>query len=104
MGNKDKQAIIKAASHPARTMPLSLSLLKLLFCETLKTEASPQLLTLIPLLLEPSFEDYFFVLIEPSGASRWKSRKILLSIACFTCCPFNPFGAEQRIKKKSANM
>ncbi|HEU4854924.1 MAG TPA: hypothetical protein VFS89_06505 [Nitrosospira sp.] len=72
MGDEDKQAIIKAASNATQTTALSLCFLKLLFCETLKTEASPSLLTLIPLLLEPSFEDYFLVLIEPGGASRWK--------------------------------
>jgi hypothetical protein len=54
--------------------------------------------------LTASFEDYFLVLVEPSGALGGMFRKILISIAGFTCYPFNPFVAEQRIKKESANM
>src|SRR5687768_17108327 len=74
-GDEDKQAIIKAAKNATQTTVLSLCFLKLLFFERLKTEASPSPLTLIPLLLESSFEDYFLVLIETSGASRWGFRK-----------------------------
>jgi hypothetical protein len=103
IGNKDKQAIIKAASHAARTMPLSFSLLKLLFCETLKTEASPQLLTLIPLLVESSFEDYFLVLIESSGKVEG-SGKMPLSRSLIHLLSVQSFGTEEPIKKKSANM
>jgi hypothetical protein len=102
MGNKDKQAIIKAGSHPARTMPLSLSLLKLLFCETLKTEASPQLLTLIPLLVESSFEDTF--LYSLNRVVRWKVPGMPLSRSLIHLLSVQSFGTEEPIKKKSANM
>jgi hypothetical protein len=59
---------------------------------------------IIPLLSTASFEDYVLVLVEPNGALGRMFRKILPSTAGFTCYPFNPFVAEQRIKKKSANM
>jgi hypothetical protein len=83
-------------------MALSLSLL-LLFCETLKTEASPQLFTLIPLLVESSFEDYFLVLIESSGKVGG-SGKIPLSRSLIHLLSVQSFGTEEPIKKKSANM